>query len=242
MRDSCKPKGGQRRIAADGKPYTQMQFCMYFGNDTWRLHWEAARRADVPQPARTGAGPGPLTWGNNHAAVRKGIHSRFHRHLQLQAGSKTMAELIIFTGCYNPQFLAQANKDRRLGGAAQPAEARSAEHLFLKRAADNARREFRKAKKLREKLTLGLVDENDLDGWQQHKLQRLQDGTTLRRVNQAVAAYGHGTVRSPHWPPSDPTHFLGGTPLRIGGSTGGTTREILDNHTGHDVQAFLNGR
>ena len=55
----------------------------------------------------------------------------------------------------------------------------------------------------------------------------LEDGSLLRRTNDAVAAYGHGTLRQ------------GDETVEIGGSTGGVTRFLLDGYAEPDVATFL---
>ena len=50
-----------------------------------------------------------------------------------------------------------------------------------------------------------------------------------KATNRAIAAYGHGTIRMPN-----------GVHLAIGGSTGGKTREFLDERSNDDKkQLFL---
>ena len=58
-------------------------------------------------------------------------------------------------------------------------------------------------------------------------LRMLMDGSLLRRTNEAVAAYGHGTLRN------------GNENLEVGGSTGGHTRFLLDGYAEPDVATFL---
>ena len=52
----------------------------------------------------------------------------------------------------------------------------------------------------------------------------------LRHTNEAVAAYGHGTLRRED-----------GASLEIGGSTQGVTRFLLDGCAEPDVESFLAG-
>ena len=143
--------------------------------------------------------------------MRKGKHSRFARHLQLEAGSKTMAELIIYAGRYDPQFLNKAHEAQARNGASQPA-AEPALRQQLKRAAEMAKLEYRKSLVLRRRLDKGEIDPNHLGWWQQKNLQSLENGSLLERMNHAVAAFGHGRLRN------------GDNTVDIGGSTGGVTR------------------
>ena len=63
--------------------------------------------------------------------------------------------------------------------------------------------------------------------WQQRDLQTLEDGSLLRIMNHAVAAYANGTLR--HGDETDD----------IGGLTGGDTRFLLDGYAEPDVTTFL---
>ena len=63
--------------------------------------------------------------------------------------------------------------------------------------------------------------------WDKKNLQMLEDGSLLRRTNEAVAAFGHGTLRH------------GNERVEIGGSTGGVTRVLLDGYAEPDVDTFL---
>ena len=71
----------------------------------------------------------------------------------------------------------------------------------------------------------------DLERWEQENLRRLEDGSLLRHTNEAVAAYGHGTLRRDD-----------GETIEIGGSTGGITRFLLDGYAEPDVDSFLRKR
>ena len=140
-----------------------------------------------------------------------------------------MAELIIYAGCYDPEFLNRAHNTGDGGGASQPA-AGSGVQIGLKRAAAQAKMEYRKTCMLYRRLNEGQISEGQLNNWQKHNLLKLEDGSLLRCSNAAVAAFGHGTLRN------------GGDTLEIGGSTGGVTRLLLDGRAEPDVDAFLAGR
>ena len=170
------------------------------------------------------------TWGPNTKAVRSGKHSRFARHLQLAAGSKTMAELIIYTGRFDPDFLSQAHDAQDRSGASQPV-ANSDGRKHLKRKAAQAKLDYRMTCILRRRLDEGHLDRRDLHPWEKKNLQRLEDGSLLRHTNDAVAAYGHGTLRRDD-----------GQTIQIGGSTRGVTRFLLDGCDEPDVDSFLAGR
>ena len=141
-----------------------------------------------------------------------------------------MAELIIFAGRFDPHFLSQAHDGQARSGALQPA-AEPDVQARLKRHAAQAKLEYRKTCMLRRKLDRGQVEERELAEWEQENLRKLEDGSLLRRTNEAVAAFGHGTLRR-----------AGGERLEIGGSTGGVTRFLLDGNAEPDVASFLAGR
>ena len=169
-------------------------------------------------------------WGPNRQAERSGKHSRFARHLQLVAGSKTMAELIIYTGRFDPEFLNKAHEAQDRNGASQPV-ANSDGRQHLKRKAAQAKLNYRMTFLLRRKLDNGQVEKRDLQPWEKRNLRRLEDGSLLRHTNEAVAAYGHGTLRRDD-----------GQTIQIGGSTRGVTRFLLDGCDEPNIDSFLGGR
>ena len=201
----------------------------------WKLRFHN-RRDQVEQQKRDSWKPtGPPTdaqdlWGPNAEAVRSGKHSRFARHVQIAAGSKTMAELIIYTGRFDPEFLSQAQDTQDPSGASQPVP-RTHRQNHLKRSAAQAKLNYRMTCMLRRKLDHGQVERRHLQPWQKKNLQRLQDGSLLRHTNDAVAAYGHGTLRRDD-----------GQTIQIGGSTRGVTRFLLDGCDEPNIDSFLGGR
>ena len=84
---------------------------------------------------------------------------------------------------------------------------------------------------LRLRLDRRQVNYDDLERWEKENLRRLEDGSLLRHTNEAVAAYGHGTLRRDD-----------GETIEIGGSTGGITRFLLDGYAEPDVDSFLRKR
>ena len=137
-----------------------------------------------------------------------------------------MAELIIYAGRFDAEFLNKAHEAHDRNGASQPA-AGPAVQQQLKRAAATAKLEYRKTCMLRRRLDRGEVELRHLASWEQQNLQMLEDGSLLSRTNHAVAAYGHGTLRH------------GDETVEIGGSTGGVTRFLLDGYAEPDVATFL---
>ena len=140
-----------------------------------------------------------------------------------------MAELIIYAGCYDPEFLNRAHNPADSSGATQPAGG-PAVQAGLKRAAAQAKMEYRKTCVLQKRLQDGLIHEGQLAWWQKENLEKLMDGSLLNSSNAAVAAFGHGTLR------------VDGNTLEIGGSTGGITRFLLDGRSEPDVAAFWANR
>ena len=160
----------------------------------------------------------PLSWGHNKDAVRKGKHSRFAMHLQRVAGSKVLAELIIFIGSVEIDFLRQA-----FCCGSHPTEENGDEvqmkiqRLELKTKAAEAKLQYKKAERIEGKVQLRVRSHIDLMHEEQQLLRDLDNGTLLQNLNNAVARFGHGTLRMP------------GRSILIGASTGGRTREVLDN-------------
>ena len=115
-----------------------------------------------------------------------------------------MAELIIYAGRFDPEFLNRAHDAQDRNGASQPAAGPSLQQQ-LKRNAATARMNYRRTCMLRRRLDQGEVDLRHLDLKQQRDLQTLEDGSLLRITKHAVAAYAHGTLRH-----GDETNDIGG--------------------------------
>ena len=137
-----------------------------------------------------------------------------------------MAELIIYAGRFDPEFLSRAHDEQVRSAASQPGPDPDAQ-ARLKRAAAQAKLEYRKTCMLRRKLDRGQVKERDLACWEHENLRKLEDGSLLRLTNEAVAAFGHGTLHN------------GEENLEIGGSTNGVTRCLLDGYAEPDLDTFL---
>ena len=232
------PASGVRRSGGASQPADHRY--LFTQEDRWQVmqEWKLrfhAMEDQVEQQKRDSWKPkGPPAnardlWGPNTKAMHSGKHSRFARHLQITAGSKTMAELIIYTGRFDPDFLSQAHDPPDGSGASQPV-ARTRRQAQLKRSAAQAKLNYRMTCMLRRKLDRGQVEKRQLQPWEKDNLRRLQNGSLLRRTNDAVAAYGHGTLRRED-----------GATLDIGGSTHGVTRFLLDGCAEPDVDSFLAG-
>ena len=115
-----------------------------------------------------------------------------------------MAELIIYAGRFDPEFLNRAHDAQDRNGASQPDAGPSLQQQ-LKRNAATARMNYRRTCMLRRRLDQGEVDLSHLDRKQQRDLQMLEDGSLLQTAKQAVAAYAHGTLRH-----GDETNDIGG--------------------------------
>jgi hypothetical protein len=165
--------------------------------------------------------------GSNTNAVRHGKHSRFARHLQRVGGTKTIVELICYTGSVDPYLLAKASGGddnaqssasasqpsvQAGGGASQPVDGSLRKEVLRAKAA------YRQARVLQANVVAGKTREQWLKAEQKELLARLRTGELLQEKNEAILAYGHGTLVAD-----------GGEQLTIGCSTGGTTRKLLDN-------------
>ena len=132
--------------------------------------------------------------------MRAGKHSRFARHLELEVGSKTIAELILCRGRFDSEFLHEflhrAKENEGLGDASQLAASGPTVQSALKRAAATATLDYRKTLILRRRLLEGREDEYNLESSQRRNLQMLDNGTLLQRTTEAIAAYEHGTVEA----------------------------------------------
>ena len=233
LHDAQPPSGGASQPADHRYVFTQEDRRQVM--QEWKHEFHAAPEQEHQQKRDSWKPTGPPpdahdAWGPNRQAVRSGKHSRFARHLQLVAGSKTMAELIIYTGRFDPEFLNKAHEAQDRNGASQPV-ANSDGRQHLKRKAAQAKLNYRMTFLLRRKLDDGQVEKRDLQPWQKRNLRRLEDGSLLRDTNEAVAAYGHGTLRRDD-----------GQTMQIGGSTLGVTRFLLDGCAEPDVDSFLGGR
>jgi len=200
-----------------------------------------------PMPKKKGKGKGKdreegkgkvcekgLLWGPNSQAIRSGKHSRFSRHLQRVAGSKTMAELIVFAGNVDLDFLRKAQESSAAASSAsQPAASsgapRSAEQsTALKTAAAAAKAKYRMACMIQRRLDDDKLKHQNLREADMKLLVNLHNGNLLEWANSAIIAFGHGSVRR-----------ADGATAAIGGSTGGITRRLLDGHQACDVNDFL---
>jgi len=178
---------------------------------------------------------GKSEFGPNMQAVRNGIRSRFARHLQRVAGSKQLAEVIVFSGSADPELLRQT-----LGGASQPAASSCASqppqplaheaeaYQAKKTAALRAKTHFRAGRLIDTRIKKGKCREADLCPQDRQLYEDYCSGESLRVMNLAVADYGHGTL-----------YEAGGQVLQIGASTGGVTRRILDGWQPPNFTAFL---
>ena len=165
--------------------------------------------------------------GPNSQAVQKGKHSRFSRHLQRVAGSKTMAELIVYTGRLDLDFLRSSAEPSDLSEPAADLASRP-DNAALEKAAAEAKMQYSMTTMLKRRLDDGKVQKQELSEREHSLLADLMDGTLRERTNTAILAYGHGNLRR-----------ADGQTLAIGGSTGGLTRRLLDGKKETDVEAFL---
>jgi len=187
--------------------------------------------ASQPAPERKGKGkvkgqlmlqregkPRPDGFGPNKTAVRSGMHSRFARHMQLVGGTKQICEMIIFTGMWNVESL-QRLQDHSASHPAVALHTRS-DNAVLKGRAHVAKFNYRYAKYLASRHNKNSFNDED-----KALVELFNNGMLLREANAAIMAYGHGTL---HDPRSTRT-------IAIGGSSGGYTREFLDDWRSPDA-------
>ena len=138
-----------------------------------------------------------------------------------------MAELIVYTGRLDLDFLHAAQSTR---GADLPEAmlCTRPNNDGLKRAAAKAKLQYRMTSTLRRRLDNGEVAQEDITRVQHDLLRQLDDGRLRARANEAIRAYGHGTV-----------HRSDGQTVEIGGSTGGVTRRLLDGEEPVDIDAWM---
>ena len=88
-----------------------------------------------------------------------------------------MAELIIYAGRFDPEFLSRAHEAQDRSGASQPAGG-PAVQAQLKRAAATAKLDYRKTCILRRRVDQGQVEERDLAWWEQENLRKLEESSS----------------------------------------------------------------
>ncbi len=136
------------------------------------------------QPAGNGPKKGPEAkpgFGSNMAAVRADTHSRFARHLQRVDGSKNLAELILFSGCFDPVCLSKVNSI-----ASPPAnQIAQADSIRLKKQAQEAKHRLKMAVNIQRRLDDGKLKWDKLDDKQNSELEKLKDRTLQDAANKA---------------------------------------------------------
>ena len=136
-------------------------------------------------------------------------HSRFHRMLQLKAGSKPNWEIISFSGTLDIEALREA----QTGGAPEPAEDAPARRAARKEALE-ARRWYCWGKVLEKRNPSG--ESLSRDDWQ--TLQMYNDDSLRQWANRLTERSGNGTIYN-----SDgSTYMLGGNMSRS------ITNRVLD--------------
>jgi len=233
---------GDASQLASGTPSSRFD-CRYVFNDAerrdfmrqWRQEFsstpeqvELQRRDALASTLRgsKGTGKGKSVRGPSQRDLRRGAHSRFSRYLQRLAGTKQVAEVIVFTGSLNLQVL-----ERAAGGASQPAmqtRCSPTEQQARKRAALEAKCRYKQGEAIARQISGRLIREDQLSQRDANLLQDFRNGRALEQLNMAVVEHGHGTLRG-----------VGGRTLQIGGSSGGRTRELLDNWEPPNVASFF---
>jgi len=189
--------------------------------------------------------PQPAT-GSLPAFLRAQKRKRWHQHLQQVCGTKEIWETLAFTGRFDADILREALRSTEQDGDAEEEtqDAGQQQRRRLLHAQAEARASYNEGRRL-----AGQRDAHwdrlrgasqpareagssegapSLTSWQENLLQRWDSGELLRDKNSAVAAWGHGRLRS-----------ADGQVLDIGGSTGGGSRRIIDGWTPPDWREFL---
>ena len=106
--------GVERRIARDGREYTQAEFRSFYGEEWGEYYWDLARTGGAPQPGGAGAPqaadidavPPGDGWGPNTEAVEAGKAARFAQYLvEIGLGSESIAKVILSTGRFDPEWI-----------------------------------------------------------------------------------------------------------------------------------------
>jgi hypothetical protein len=145
--------------------------------------------------------------------VRQGMHSRWGAEMQRRLGSKTLWELVSFTGQFSVEFLTPAAQAMN-AGAPQP-DVNVTNSQRLRAHALQCRADLRYATSLAFQRASG---RKIFGAWEWQLLQDFDSDQLRMQSNDATKAHGHGRIK-----------HANGTHTDIGSAIGGLTRTILDN-------------
>jgi hypothetical protein len=145
--------------------------------------------------------------------VRQGMHSRWGAEMQRRLGSKTLWELVSFTGQFSVEFLTPAAQAMN-AGAPQP-DVNVTNSQRLRAHALQCRADLRYATSLAFQRARG---RKIFGAWEWQLLQDFDSDQLRMQSNDATKAHGHGRIK-----------HANGTHTDIGSAIGGLTRTILDN-------------
>ena len=95
--------------------------------------------------------------------------------------------------------------------------------------AAQAKLRYKEAERIHSKLQRGVLIWDDITREDRQLLRYLRNGTLLQNLNNAMARFGHGTLR------------MSGRSIFIGASPGGRTREVLDNWQPTNIERWMRG-
>ena len=146
--------------------------------------------------------------------------------MQREFGSKALAELIVFTGRVQVEYLEEHTpQDEGVRLAEDAASLEERQQLRFKVIAARHRRKV--GERLLKQVEDGARSQWSLTREQAELLQLAHTGALRREQNAATEAFGHGKLVNDH-----------GEVLHIGGSTGGRTRRVMRTFIEPDLAAF----
>ena len=171
-----------------------------------------------------------------NAFIRGQKRKRWCRHLQRSCGTKQIWEILAFTGRFDLQTLEAAlTRENTQDGLAEE-DTQGADHerrLLLKERKAKAKARLNEGQRLaRQRNALRARSSGAcqpaLTRWQTWLLEQYDTGALQQDYNEAIAKHGHGCLRDE-----------AGRFMKIGGSTGGWSRCVIDGWEKPGCEEFL---